>query len=125
MLEALQEANIPAAVATSGLPVNIRFMFDHVPIKKYFKVVVDSTMVIKGKPDPEIFLTAAKLIHAAPEQCIAFEDSKAGISSAKAASMKVVALTTTHKAEELDNAHFIIKDYTEINTADMQQLLVK
>lgn len=114
-LKDLDRHNIAMAIATSGIQVNIDFMFTHVPIKKYFKKIISSADISKGKPDPEIFLKTAKSLHTSPENCIVFEDSIAGVFAGKSAGMKVVALTTTHTAEEFKNADLIIKDYTEIN----------
>ena len=111
------------AIATSGLPINIAFMFDHIAIEPYFDKVIDATYVTNSKPHPEIFLKAAESVHANPAQSIAFEDSVAGVRSAKAAGMKVVGLTTTHTAEDLHEADKIIKDYTEITIDDLYQLL--
>lgn len=122
-LNEMQEANIRMAIATSGIKVNIQFMFDHLPVQRYFEKVVDSDYVIKGKPDPEIFLTAASFVNAEPQYCIAFEDSVAGVRSAKAAGMKVAALTTTHTKEDLHEADLVIKDYTEVDLASMLQLM--
>lgn len=121
-LNELEKANIPKAVATSGIIPNINFMFEHIPIRNYFLSVIDSTQIKTGKPHPEIFLKAAISVNAAPSACVAFEDSLAGVQSAKAAGMKVVALTTTHTAEDLHDADLIIKDYTEISLAKLQQL---
>ena len=121
-LEELERAKVPKAIATSGLIPNINFMFEHVPIKNYFFSVIDSTQITHGKPHPEIFLKAAISVNAVPSNCIAFEDSVAGIASAKAAGMKVVALTTTHAAEDIKDADLIIKDYTEISLAQLREL---
>jgi HAD superfamily hydrolase (TIGR01509 family) len=123
-LDSIKLAGIPMAVATSGIPVNIAFMFNKLPmLLNYFETVVDFTAVTHGKPHPEIYLTAAKRLGVEPTRCIAFEDAWAGIESAKDAGMKVVALTTTHPADELHSAHHVIKDYTQINLAIIQQLL--
>lgn len=119
-LEELYKHNIAMAIATSGIQVNIDFMFDHVPIKKYFKKIVNSGDVSKGKPDPEIFLKAAEALHVSTENCIVFEDSMAGVQAGKSAGMKVVALTTTHTREELKEADLVIKDYSEI---DLERLM--
>lgn len=121
-LEELEAAKIPKAIATSGLAPNINFMFEHVPIQKYFFGVIDASHVTQGKPHPEIFLKAAISVNAVPSDCVAFEDSVAGIRSAKAAGMKVVALTTTHTAEEVKEADLIIKDYTEISLTKLREL---
>ena len=121
-LEEVAKANIPMAVATSGLPINIQFMFDRVPIRKYFKTVVDSTHITHGKPHPEIYLKAAALLSVNASECIAFEDALAGIQSAKAAGMKVVALATSHTREEMQSADKVIDDYTQISLEQLEAL---
>ncbi len=121
-LEEVAKENIPMAVATSGLPINIKFMFDRVPIRKYFKTVVDSTHITHGKPHPEIYLKAAVLLNVNANECIAFEDALAGIQSAKAAGMKVVALATSHTKEEMQSADKVIDDYTQISLEQLEAL---
>ena len=49
-LDLLHELKIPMAIATSGIQVNIDYMFDHLPIKQYFSVVLNSAHISKGKP---------------------------------------------------------------------------
>jgi beta-phosphoglucomutase family hydrolase len=110
-LEILDKKNIPMAIATSGIQPNIDFMFENLPIKKYFKTVVNSSHITKGKPDPEIYLKAASLLQTAPKNCLVFEDAVVGINSAKAAGMKVIALATTHSRKELTGADIIIEDF--------------
>ena len=114
-LRELENNGIDMAIATSGIQVNIDFMFRHIPIGQFFKKVINSDDITKGKPDPEIFLNTAKALGVAPENCIVFEDSTAGVESGKAAGMKVVALTTTHTKKELHKADLVIDDYTEVN----------
>jgi beta-phosphoglucomutase len=121
-LEMLEKAKVPKEIATSGLVPNININFEHVPIKNYFYSVIDASQITEGKPHPEIFLKAAIAVNAVPSNCVAFEDSVAGIKSAKAAGMKVVGLTTTHTAEEIKEADFIIKDYTEISLTKLREL---
>lgn len=123
LLMHLNKEGIPTAVATSGLPPNINFMFEHIPMRQYFGAVINASDITHGKPHPEIFLKAAASHNAHPELCIAFEDSVAGIRSAKAAGMKVIALVTTHKREELSEADYIINNYTEISLEAMKALL--
>ena len=122
-LEQLQNAAIPMAIATSGQSPNINFMFDNLPLKKYFASVIDATQIANGKPHPEIFLKAAASVHAEPQFCIAFEDSIAGIRSAKDAGMKVIGLATTHAREEISEAHYVINDYSEISLATIEAML--
>lgn len=110
-LDALYCKNISMAIATSGIQPNIDFMFEQIPIKKYFKTVVNSAHIKKGKPDPEIYTKTASLLGIASENCLVFEDAVVGINSAKAAGMKVIAIATTHPKDELSGADLIIDDY--------------
>ncbi len=114
MLEILHQHKIPMAIATSGVQVNIDFMFDNVPIRKYFSKVVDSSHIKKGKPDPEIFLKAADFLNVPPAESVVFEDAGVGIRAAKAAGMKVIAVATTETKDVLKNADLIVTDYTEL-----------
>jgi beta-phosphoglucomutase len=110
-LNILADKNVPMAIATSGIQPNIDFMFDNVPIRQYFKVIVNSSHIKKGKPDPEIYIKTALLLNVSPKNCLVFEDAVVGINSAKAAGMKVIAIATTHPKEELNGADMIINDY--------------
>jgi beta-phosphoglucomutase-like phosphatase (HAD superfamily) len=76
--------------------------------------VTTSSEVARGKPAPDIFLRAAKLLAVAAEECWVIEDSKPGVAAGLAAGMKVIAITNTHPAEELSNATSVVKDYAEI-----------
>ena len=110
-LEILYKKNIPMAIATSGIQPNIDFMFENLPIKHYFKVIVNSSHIINGKPHPEIYLKAASLLDISPKNCLVFEDAVVGIRSAKAAGMKVIAVATTQTKEELSIADMIVDDF--------------
>lgn len=111
LLQKLKEKNIPLAIATSGIQPNIDFMFENIPIKEYFREVVNSSHIKMGKPHPEIYLKAAALLNVQPENCLVFEDAVVGIKAAKAAGMKVIALTTTQPRIELSEADLIVDNY--------------
>jgi sugar-phosphatase len=76
-------------------------------------VLVCGDEIVRGKPDPEGFLTGARLLGVEPETCVAFEDAPAGILAATAAGMPVVGITTTHGAAALAGATVVIADLTE------------
>ena len=85
LLDLLSRHQVPMAIATSGIAVNIEFMFENVPIRQHFRKVVDSSYITKGKPNPEIFLKAAAYLDTPPEKCLVFEDAVVGITAARAA----------------------------------------
>jgi HAD superfamily hydrolase (TIGR01509 family) len=80
----------------------------------YFPVVVSGSEVANGKPAPDIFLRAAELLQVAPRDCWVIEDSKPGVAAALAAGMRVVAITNTHRSEELRQATFVVSGYKQI-----------
>jgi beta-phosphoglucomutase len=86
----------PMALASNAEPANVDFLLDRAGLRRYFRAVVDGHQVTNPKPDPEIYLKAAGLLHAAPANCIVFEDSYSGVAAAQAAGMRIVGVRTTH-----------------------------
>ena len=107
------------AIATSGIQVNIDFMFEHLPIRQYFKTIVNSIHIQKGKPDPEIYTKTAAQLDVQPQHCLVFEDAVVGIQSAQAAGMKVIAISTTHTEAELSNADIVLPDFKPLMEKDI------
>lgn len=124
LLAEIRDAGLRCAVGSSGPRVNVDFVLDRCAIEPYFDVRISGDMVTRCKPDPEIFLTAASRLGIAPEDCLVFEDAKAGIAAAKAAGMKVIALTTTHTREQLSPAepNLIVSDFTEVSLEQIHAL---
>lgn len=114
LIAKLRKQGIKTAVATSAPTSNLNFVLDQLCIRDMFDTVVDSSMVKECKPDPEIYLKASELIGITPKECIVFEDSISGIQSAHNAGMEVIALITTHKAEELPKTYMQVYDFTEV-----------
>jgi beta-phosphoglucomutase len=113
-LSNLRQAGVKTAIATSAAVNNIDFVMSHVPIKQYFDVIIDGPHVTQPKPHPDIFLKAAKSLDIEPQHCVVFEDSLSGVKAADAAGMKIVGITTTHTAQELQPADLTIPDYTNL-----------
>jgi mannitol-1-/sugar-/sorbitol-6-phosphatase len=70
--------------------------------------LVTADDVAEGKPHPECYAKAARLLSVSPAECIVVEDTPAGVAAAQAASMRAVAVTTTHQREALAKADFCI-----------------
>ena len=87
LLDMLKPRRIPKAVATSTRRESALHLLEKVGVLHHFDVVVGGDEVTKGKPDPEIFLTAAERLQVEPAGCVVFEDSPAGIRAAHAAGM--------------------------------------
>ena len=71
-------------------------------IKNLFDVIVDGTMIMHTKPDPEIFLLAAKKLNLPPSECLVFEDAEAGVEAAVAAGMKCIGVGSPQQLSQAD-----------------------
>jgi len=114
LLTELKNFGFKLAVATSANRNNLDFVLDKTNIRDFFDVLVDSSMVSKGKPNPEVFLKAAGLLNVSVSKCMVFEDSLHGVEAACNAKMKVIALTTTFPQEKLKSANHIINGFPDI-----------
>jgi sugar-phosphatase len=81
------------------------------------QALITAERVSRGKPDPAGYQQAAKDLGVAPDACLVIEDAPAGVVAARAASMSVIALSTTHDASELSNADVVIQDGTMLRVS--------
>ncbi len=123
LLKDLKAENVKTGLATSAPSENVRFVLEHIRASAFFDVIVDDTQISNGKPDPEIFLTCAARLGSPNNQCIVFEDAVHGITAARRAHMKVVAIDSTHRSGNLEDADLIISDFTEVTTEKLRLLL--
>lgn len=89
----------------------------------YIEILITSEDVQNGKPHPEVFLKAAKLLNIQPENCIVIEDALNGIEAAKTAEMKVAGKVWPHHTkEELQVADLVFENFSEITVQDLENL---
>ena len=117
-LEFLKQNN--QAIALGSASKNARPILEKTGILPYFDAIVDGNDVTNAKPDPEVFLNAAKMLGIANEDAIVFEDSVAGIQAANIANMISIGIgeeTTLHEAK------YIFKDFTFIDVSFLEALI--
>lgn len=88
-------------------------------IRDLFDIVVDGNHVTTAKPNPEVFLAGANLLHIAPEHIIVVEDAKAGVQAAKAGGMKCIGIGTK---EQLGQADIVLGSTKGLIDLDYRQL---
>jgi HAD superfamily hydrolase (TIGR01509 family) len=110
------------ALTTSSTFEEVQTVINQLQIENRFKVIVSSTDVKRGKPDPEPYLLTAKRLGVPCEQCAVIEDSENGIRSAVSAGMKCIAISNTENRIDLTSAHTIVDDYSEVTDELLQQL---
>ena len=112
-------------VGTAGDQHNIRFAFSHLHLSQPPLAVVGGDEGLAGKPEPAIFMEAARRMNVRPEACIVFEDAPFGIEAARRAGMRAVAICTSHRAEELTGPHVLalVRDYHELMNSKFLETL--
>jgi len=121
-LERLRASGIRQAIASSAPPANIDALVDELGLRPYFGAIV-SGFDLPGKPDPAVFLKAARLIQVPPENCLVIEDAVPGVAGAKRAGMKCLAVTTTNPRSALQQADVIVDRLDEFLQGDLTGLL--
>lgn len=117
VLDFLKEKDIPIALGSASK--NAKPILEKVNLLSYFDFIVDGNNVTKAKPDPEVFLIAAKKLKVDPIKCIVFEDALAGIEAANNAGMISIGIGDS---EILSEADFNFKDFTEISLDFLKEL---
>lgn len=112
-------------VGTAGDQSNIAFAFAHLLMDPMPHAVVGGDEGLPGKPEPAIFLEAARRMGVAANQCIVFEDAPFGIEAARRAGMRAVAVCTSHKAHELAGPHVLasVQNYHELIASNFLETL--
>jgi beta-phosphoglucomutase len=124
-LDALAQAGIEAAVATSASAFRAREMLDRFHLTDRFAAVVTGSEVTRGKPDPEIFQLAAARLGQNPDCLIAFEDAVSGVKAAITAGMSCMGIGTGERASLLlaAGARTTRENFVGLSPLDLHELL--
>ncbi|MFE9679285.1 HAD family hydrolase [Streptomyces sp. NPDC006259] len=98
LLQQARRAGLSCAVASGATRLLVAPGLDALGLTDAFTAVVAREDVMRGKPDPELFLTAASRLGVAPERCLAVDDAPDGTASARAAGMRVLTVIDGHLA---------------------------
>lgn len=103
-------------VATAGDRHNIAFSLERLQLDARPDAIVGGDEGLAGKPEPDLFLEAARRVGAPPAECIVFEDAPFGIEAARRAGMRAVAICSTHSPDDLAGPHVLaqVRDFREL-----------
>lgn len=114
-LARLADAGVPCVIGSSTHRANIELSLEAIGLAGAFDDIVSAEDVSHGKPDPEVFLTAARKIDRPPEKCVVFEDAHVGIEAARRAGMRVIAIATTNPLSDLQTADLAVERLDELS----------
>jgi HAD superfamily hydrolase (TIGR01509 family) len=120
-------AAYPIAIASGALRPEIDLILEQAGLRKAFRHITSAEDVTRSKPDPQPFLHALAGLNRqqshsplTADACLVIEDSLPGIRAAKAAGMKVLAVTNTHTVQDLHEAHAICTNLRETGLTDLR-----
>lgn len=124
-IDQIRKQGYPLALATSAPVLNIELGLQKLHLENTFEHIVGKVDVTHGKPHPEVYLTTLERLDLPAENCIVFEDSKAGIQSARNAGIRVVGIASAHSKEELleEGVSMVVDDFREVTTDKVLSLL--
>lgn len=116
-IDELKKAGIKVAIGSASR--NTPVILKRIGMSKLFDAVADGNVVSKAKPDPEVFITAAKMLNAEPKYCIVFEDAIAGVRAAINAGMHCIGIGS---GKILTEADLVISGLDKINLNKLEKL---
>ena len=117
-IEQLKSKDIKVALGSASK--NAKRALQNIGLMECFEVIIDGTMVSKAKPDPEVFLAAAKALDLPSENCLVFEDAVAGVQAAHNGGMKCVGVGDP---EILYEAELVISSFEKLSWDDLTKQL--
>jgi beta-phosphoglucomutase len=127
LLDGLRADGFKQGIGSSAPRMNLDLILELTQTTPYFAAVVSMEDTRKGKPDPEVFLTAAQRLGAAPARCLVFEDAPVGVQAARSGGMRCIGVTFVghHPVESLRRAgaDLVVPSLAEVSLATVRQLL--
>ena len=114
LIERLAVKGIPVAVASSSSLPFITGVLRKTGLDRFIHRYVSAESVARGKPAPDVFLEAARMLDVAPEQCAVVEDSRNGVLAARAAGMAVIGYRNPSSGDQdLSRADAVVTDHRD------------
>jgi HAD superfamily hydrolase (TIGR01509 family) len=122
LIKSLNKNKIKTAIASSAVPENIDVIIRGLGIDDCFQAIAYGTEVAEGKPSPQIFQLAAKKLGVPAGNCVVIEDAIAGVTAAKRAGMKCIAVTNSHPGKSLQKADLVVDTLEKVDITVLENL---
>jgi beta-phosphoglucomutase family hydrolase len=119
-VQRLHEQGWLQAIASAAPRPNIEVVLEALGAAKCFQAIVSAEDVHRGKPDPEVYLTAASRVGASPDRCIVVEDAVAGVEGARSAGMRSIGVS--HNGKQLP-ADVVVQSLDQLDPNAFETLL--
>jgi len=120
LVKELKQNNIKVAAISSSK--NCLPILKKVGVDSWFEVILTGHDIVKGKPNPQVFLTACEKLGLVPEDCIVFEDAVLGVEAAKRGNFSCVGVDRYKSPERLSKANLVVGDLSEVSLERLRNL---
>eukprot|EP00898_Chlorokybus_atmophyticus_P005416 jgi/Chlat1/5876/Chrsp4S06383 len=122
-LEILKRHNVPCAAASVGSARMLEAGLGATGLRDQFDVAVSGDDAARAKPDPELYLAAARMLERPPERCIVLGNGNTAVEAAHECGMKCVAVANSHPIYELTAADLVVRDLRELSVVNFRNLI--
>ncbi len=123
LIRSLKKNNIKVALASGSPRKFVDFIVSKLNLKEVFDATISLNEITNSKPDPEIFLLAAKKMNMGPKDSLVIEDAHFGVLAAKKAGMKCIGFINKDSGDQdLSKADLIVDDFNELSVDKIQNL---
>jgi HAD superfamily hydrolase (TIGR01509 family) len=123
LVRSVQAAEMKTGLVSSSPKKLVNLALSRLNITKLFDLILSGDQVARGKPAPDIYLTAARELGMNHENCLVIEDAPHGVAAAKAAGMCCLAISTSVSESELGEADRVVKGFAGVDLALLQDLM--
>ena len=123
LMKLLIEHGFKMALASSAPHENIKLQTEGLGISNWFQSIISGEDVTEGKPSPQSFLLAAQRLGAEPKNCVVIEDAMVGVTAAKRAGIRCLAVTNTNPERSLMEADLVVDTLEAVAVSDLEKLL--
>jgi HAD superfamily hydrolase (TIGR01509 family) len=123
LVKSVRNSGVKTCLASSSPKRLIELVLDKFSIAGLFDLLLSGDQVARGKPAPDIYLTAARQLGVIPDNCLVIEDAPNGVASAKAAGMCCLAISTSANAAELAMADEVMRGFEKVDLQLLQDLV--
>ncbi len=123
LVRGLADRGAKLAIGSSAPKANIDLVLEEMGLVDLFGVVVSGDEVTRGKPDPQVFTMACSRLGLAADRCVVIEDAPAGVTAAKRAGAKGVAVLIHHERSAFDGADLVVERLADLGVDDLYKLV--
>lgn len=120
--QGLKDSGIRIALATSNTWEVVDRILTKVNLENYFEETTTADEVVYTKPDPDLFILSAEKLGVERSECLVIEDAPSGVTAAKRAGMKVVAISRDENVELLKDADLVVEGFSELSPKTLSEL---